>query len=96
MVEKALRRLRRRCRFQPVGFELLPAKFTLPQLQNLYQEIFRIEFDKRNFRKKILAPGILSKLEEKEKKGSKKGAYYYRFDKNRYNELMNNGFNFEI
>lgn len=96
MVDKAMKRLRRRSRFQPIGFELLPKKFTLPQLQNLYEQIFGIAFDKRNFRKKILAPGILKKLEEKDKEGSKKGAFYYRFDKKRYNELMYNGFNFEI
>lgn len=96
MVFKAMKRLRRRCRFQPVGFELLPKKFTLPQLQNLYEQIFRTEFDKRNFRKKFLTLDILKKLEEKDKHGSKKGAYYYKFDKKRYNELMDNGFNFEI
>lgn len=96
MVNKAMKRLRRRSRFQPVGFELLPNKFTLPQLQNLYEEIFGAKFDKRNFRKKILSFGILTRLEEKDKEGSKKGAFYYRFDKKRYNELMDNGFNFEI
>ncbi|MDA3823619.1 MAG: NUDIX domain-containing protein, partial [Bacteroidales bacterium] len=96
MVLKAMKRLRRRCRFQPIGFELLPKKFTLPQLQNLYEEIFGTEFDKRNFRKRILYLGILNKLEEKDKLGSKKGAFYYKFDKKRYNELMDNGFNFEI
>jgi len=96
MVDKAIKRLRRRCRYQPVGFELLPEKFTLPQLQNLYEQIFGTTFDKRNFRKKILSFDILQKLEEKDKDGSKRGAFYYSFDHVRYNELMNNGFNFEI
>lgn len=96
MVDKAIRRLQRKCRTQPVGFELLPEKFTLPQLQLLYEEIFGRAFDKRNFRKKILAMGILKKLEEKDKEGSRKGAYLYRFDKEKYDALMNNGFNFEI
>ena len=96
MVGKAIRRLQRRCRTQPIGFELLPEKFTLPQLQLLYEEIFGRAFDKRNFRKKILAMGILNKLEEKDKEGSRKGAYLYQFDKDKYDEMMNNGFNFEI
>lgn len=96
MVEKAIKRLRRKCRTQPVGFELLPEKFTLPQLQLLYEEIFGRVFDKRNFRKKILSMGILNKLEEKDKENSRKGAFLYRFDKQKYDALMNNGFNFEI
>lgn len=96
MVEKAIKRLQRKCRTQPVGFELLPEKFTLPQLQLLYEEIFGRVFDKRNFRKKILSMGILNKLEEKDKAGSRKGAYLYQFDKEKYDALMNNGFNFEI
>lgn len=96
MVDKAIRRLQRKCRTQPVGFELLPEKFTLPQLQLLYEEIFGRAFDKRNFRKKILAMGILKKLEEKDKEGSRKGAYLYQFDKDKYDAMMNNGFNFEI
>jgi ADP-ribose pyrophosphatase YjhB (NUDIX family) len=96
MVDKAIRRLQRRCRTQPIGFELLPEKFTLPQLQLLYEEIFGRAFDKRNFRKKILAMGILNKLEEKDKIGSRKGAFLYRFDKEKYDAMMNNGFSFEI
>lgn len=96
MVNKALRRLRRRCKTQPVGFELLPEKFTMPQLMRLYEAIYRQEFDKRNFRKKILSNDILIKLEEKDKKGSRKGAFLYKFDKERYDVLWNNGFNFEI
>lgn len=96
MVEKAIKRLQRKCRTQPVGFELLAEKFTLPQLQLLYEEIFGRVFDKRNFRKKILSMGILNKLEEKDKAGSRKGAYLYQFDKEKYDALMNNGFNFEI
>lgn len=96
MVEKAIKRLRRKCSTQPVGFELLPEKFTLPQLQLLYEEIFGRALDKRNFRKKILSLGVLEKLEEKDKEGSRKGAFLYRFDKKKYDALMNNGFNFEI
>lgn len=96
MVEKALARLSRRVRYQPVGFELLPDKFTLPQLQRLYEAIYQQKIDKRNFRKRILAMNLLVKLNEKDKEGSKRGAFYFRFDESRYEELVNNGFFFEL
>lgn len=96
MVDKALRRLRRRCRTQPIGFELLPEKFTLPQLLALYETIFDRELDKRNFRKKILSNEILVKLEEKDMEGSRKGAFLYQFDKQKYDELLESGLQFEI
>jgi len=96
MVEKALRKLRIRARTQPIGFELLPEKFTIPQLQGLYEAIYRTPFDKRNFRRKLLSMGLLEKLDEKEKETSKKGAFYYRFKKQKYEELLQRGFNFEI
>lgn len=96
MVSDALRKLRIRVRTQPIGFELLPEKFTIPQLQSVYEAIYQIEFDKRNFRRKLLSTRLLKKLEEKEKETSKKGAFYYRFDKQKYTELLQKGFNFEI
>lgn len=96
MVEKALRKLRIRARTQPIGFELLPEKFTIPQLQALYEAIYQQPFDKRNFRRKILSMGFLEKLNEKEKETSKKGAFYYRFNQEKYEELLQKGFNFEI
>lgn len=96
MVDKALRRLRRKCKTQPIGFELLPAKFTIPQLMKLYAAIFEQEYDKRNFRKKILSYGILKKLEEKDKMNSRKGAYYYQFENAKYDELIRNGYLFEL
>ncbi len=96
MVEKALRKLRIRARTQPIGFELLPKKFTIPQLQRLYEAIYRVPFDKRNFRRKLLAMGLLEKLDEKEKVTSKKGAFYYQFNKSKYEELLERGFNFDL
>ena len=96
MVKKALRKLRIRARTQPIGFELLPEKFTIPQLQGLYEAIYNIPFDKRNFRRKLLSMGLLEKLDEKEKETSKKGAFYYRFHQEKYEELLQKGFNFEI
>ena len=96
MVDKAMRRLKRKSLSQPIGFELLPEKFTIPQLQKLYEAIHQRDLDKRNFRKKILSMGLLKKLEEKQKSGSRKGAYYYRFDKEKYDDLVSRGFHFEI
>jgi hypothetical protein len=96
MVKKAMRKLRIRARTQPIGFELLPEKFTIPQLQRLYEAIYQEPFDKRNFRRKMLSMGMLEKLNEKEKETSKKGAFYYRFNQNIYDELLLKGFNFEI
>lgn len=96
MVKKALRKLRIRARTQPIGFELLPEKFTIPQLQSLYEAIYQTPFDKRNFRRKLLSMELLIKLDEKEKETSKKGAFYYRFNQKKYEELLLKGFNFEI
>lgn len=84
MVEKALRTLKSKIVRKPIGFELLPEKFTLPQLQNLYEAINQEQLDKRNFRKRILEIGLLEKLDEKEKESSKKGAFYYKFNKEKY------------
>jgi 8-oxo-dGTP diphosphatase len=96
MVKRALTDLQNQVKVKPVGFELLPEKFTLVQLQDLYEAIYQRKVDKRNFRKKILSMGILEKLEEKEKETSKKGAYYYRFNKTRYEKLKQNGFYFNL
>jgi len=91
MVEKGLRRLKRRAASQPIGFELLPGEFTMPQLQALYEAIYQEYLDKRNFRKKILAMDVLIKLDTKDKSSSRKGAYLYRFDKRKYKKLVEGG-----
>jgi hypothetical protein len=96
MVNKALRRLRRKASSEPIGFELLPQKFTLPKLQSLYEAINGEYFDKRNFRRRILSMGILEKLQEKDKTKSRKGAFLFRFDKKKYDELLTNGTGFNI
>lgn len=95
MIDDALRVLREKARTRPVGFELLPKKFTLPQLQRLYESIYQREVDSRNFRKKVLSLDILIKLEEKDRSTSKKGAFLYMFDEKKYNAPFANGFNFE-
>lgn len=96
MISRALSRLQRRAKSQPIGFELLPRKFTIPQLQSLYEAIYDREFDNRNFRKKLLAMNILEKLETKDKTTSKKGAFLYRFDKKRYDKFLQEGFLFDL
>lgn len=96
MVERALKKLQIRARTQPIGFELLPDKFTIPQLQGLYEAIYNKTLDKRNFRRKLLTMDLLEKQEEKEKESSRKGAWYYRFDQKKYQDLLNRGFNFEL
>ena len=68
MISLAKERLRQKVANHPIGFELLPEKFTLPQLQNLYEAIYESAFDKRNFSRKILALHILKNLDEKKKK----------------------------
>jgi hypothetical protein len=96
MVKRALSDLQNLVKTKPVGFELLPEKFTLVQLQELYEAIHQRKVDKRNFRKKILSMDIIEKLDEKEKQTSKKGAWYYMFKKERYDLLSRNGFSFNL
>ncbi len=96
MVHRALLTLRHKCQFQPIGFELLPVKFTIPQLQLLYESILGHALDNANFRKKILGMNILKKLSEKETANSKRGAYYYHFDHEKYQMRLSSGFLFEL
>jgi len=96
MVDRALWELKEGIKVKPVGFELLPERFTLVQLQDLYEAIILRPVDKRNFRKKILSMNLLKKLEEKEKETSKKGAYYYKFLPANYEEFRRQGFYFNL
>ncbi len=84
MVDMAKSKLRDKASVQPVLFELLPEKFTLPIVQNLYECVYEKEFDKRNFSRKVLASGLLVKTQAKERASSKKGAFYHRLDKRKY------------
>jgi len=92
----ALQRLRGKVRYQPIGFELLPEKFTLTQLQRLYETILGVALDKRNFRKKILGMDLLVELDEVEQDVAHRAARLYRFDEAKYRTLTERGFNFEI
>lgn len=88
--------LRNKAATKPLGFNLLPEKFTLPQLQSLYEAIYQTELDKRNFRKKILEMDILEKQEDKDKSSSKRGAFYYKFNKEKYDQLLQKGYFFSL
>ncbi|CAN5277207.1 NUDIX domain-containing protein [soil metagenome] len=94
MIMLAKSRLRQKVANHPIGFELLPEKFTLPQLQKLYEAIHETLFDKRNFSRKILSLHILKKLKEKERYNSKRGAFYYKFDYKKYKKLEQEGLKF--
>jgi ADP-ribose pyrophosphatase YjhB (NUDIX family) len=84
MMEGAKRQLRYKAALHPILFELLPAKFTIPQLQILYEGIYDTTFDNRNFSRKVLSTELLIKQKEKDKANSKKGAFYYKLDKRKY------------
>jgi 8-oxo-dGTP diphosphatase len=92
----ALQRLKGKVRYQPIGFELLPPKFTLTQLQRLYEKILERPLDKRNFRKKLLSMDLLEELDEVEQDVSHRAARLYRFDHKKYKQLEKAGFNFEL
>jgi 8-oxo-dGTP diphosphatase len=94
--EAALDRLRVKVRYEPIGFELLPKKFTLSELQKLYEIILEKTIDKRNFRKKILSMGIVLETDEIQQDVAHRAARLYQFDEKKYLNLKKQGFNFEI
>lgn len=96
IVGKAIQHLQWKVRTQPIGFELLPEKFTLSQLRKLYEAILGITMDKRNFRRKILKTDLLIATDEKQKNVAHKAARYYTFDSGKYEELCAEGYSFEI
>jgi len=92
----ALDRLKGKVRYQPIGFELLPPKFTLSQLQHLYEIILGAGLDKRNFRKKVLSFGLLVPLKETQMVGRHRPAQLFRFDADKYEKLKKRGLHFEL
>jgi len=96
ILETAIERLKGKVRYQPIGFELLPPKFTLSQLQHLYEAVLGTELDKRNFRKKVLGFDLLVALKETQMLGRHRPAQLFRFDADKYEKLKKRGFNFEI
>ena len=96
MVQAAIKRLRHRATTKPIGFELLPEKFTMLQLQKLYEAILDNKVDKRNFISKVKSMEILHKLDEKESSTSKKGSFLYKFDEQSYLQKMEEGLRFKL
>ena len=96
VVETGLKRLKAKVRYEPIGFELLPEKFTLGELQRLYETVLEQALDKRNFRKKILGMELLKALDEYQQDVAHRAAQYYRFNHQRYEQLKKRGFNFEL
>lgn len=84
MVAAAKKRIRYKAAFHPILFELLPGKFSIPQLQSLYEEVYDVVLDKRNFSRKILSTKLLIKQTEKDKTNSRRGAFYYKLDRKQY------------
>ncbi|HFA49043.1 MAG TPA: NUDIX domain-containing protein [Bacteroidetes bacterium] len=88
--------LKGKVRRMPVGFELLPPKFTLTKLQHLYEAVLRTKLDKRNFRKKIISMNLLIDLDEMQEGVPHRPAKLYQFDKERYRKFEAEGFSFEL
>jgi len=96
ILQTAIARLRGKIRYEPIGFELLPQKFTLTQLQKLYETVLDRQLDKRNFRKKILGMDLLIDTGKVEHNVAHRAAKLYEFDETKYLQLKQKGFNFEI
>lgn len=96
ILDSALNRLRGKINYEPVGFELLPQKFKLSQLQHLYEVILDRKLDKRNFRKKILRLDVLEDLNEIEQHVAHRAARLYRFDKTKYEARIKAGMTFDL
>lgn len=91
ILNKALETLRLQLNYQPLGYNLLAEKFTMPELQRLYETILAKELDRRNFQRKILSYGILNKLEERKTGGAHKAPYLYEFNLENYQKALQNG-----
>ena len=96
ILQKALENLRAQLNYHPIGYNLLPEKFTMPELQKLYETILDRTLDRRNFQRKIFGTGILKKLEETKKGVAHKAPYYHKFDLRKYHKALKGGMGFEL
>ena len=96
ILRMAVNRLKERICFEPIGFELLPEVFTMPELQNLYEAILEVKFDRRNFYNKMLKLGILTEAEPRPENASRRTPTKYRFNAEKYGELKQKGFRLEF
>lgn len=96
ILDKALEHLRLQLNYHPVGYNLLPEKFTMPELQKLYETILDRKLDRRNFQRKITGTGILRRLDETKKGVAHKAPYLYKFDLRKYQKALKSGMGFEL
>ena len=96
IVRRALKRLKRKAKVQPLGFELLPENFTITQLRNLYEAIYQRQLEPANFRRKFMSMKLLDRLPVKDMNSSRKGAYLYAFNKEKYEQFTAKGFSFDV
>lgn len=96
ILEMAIDRLKGKIKYQPIGFELLPDKFTLPDLHKVYETVLQEPLDRRNFRKKILSFNLLIDTGELQRGAKNRAPKLYQFDKHKYDELTKKGFYFEL
>ncbi len=96
IIEKCLDFIKHKIQHEPIGFNLLPRKFTLLQLLELYEAILGQKLDKSNFRKKLLKMNLLVDTNEKEQDVSHRAASLFKFDEGVYNKLLDKGFTFEV
>jgi len=96
ILQKALENLRLQLNYHPVGYNLLPEKFTMPELQKLYETILDRKLDRRNFQRKIMSTGILKKLNEIKKGVAHKAPFLYKFDLRKYQKALKGGMGFEL
>jgi 8-oxo-dGTP diphosphatase len=96
ILQTALLRIRGKLSYAPIGFELLPQKFTIKQLQKLYEIVLGTKLDNRNFRKKIFGMDVLRELDEMQKGVPHRAARLYKFDERKYRQLIKRGLNFEL
>lgn len=96
ILNAALANLQMQLNYHPVGYNLLPIKFTMPELQKLYETILDRKLDRRNFQRKIVSTGVVKRLNETKKGVAHKAPYYYKFDLRKYDKALKSGMGFEL
>lgn len=91
ILDEALKALRMQIYHQPIGYNLLPEKFTLPEIHDLYETILDKELDRRNFAKKLISLGLIKKLNERRSIGAHRSPFLYKFDKRKYDKALKEG-----
>ncbi len=96
ILQAALQQLQTNLNYHPIGYNLLPAKFTMPELQRLYEAILNRPLDRRNFQRKILSTGVLRKLDERKRGVAHKAPNFYSFNLKKYRQALKTGMGFQL